>query len=300
MSPSIELGYEDNEVQPRSASSEPSEYGSMPSSVVLPEVLFTATHLKFLNKQLANLEPQDILRWCLLTLPRLHQTTALGLTGLATTDMLSRMSPGKHPVPLIFVDTLYHFPETLQLLDVVRRRYPSAEFHVYRPEDTPTVTSFNDKYGPELWKRDEKMYDYLVKVEPARRAYHELGVVAVLTGRRKSQGGARGNIDIIEIDETGLIKVNPLANWSFKQVESYIREFKVPYNELLDHGYRSVGDWHSTVPVKEGEDERAGRWKGSEKSECGLHEDYFALRIKAKLEAARLATEGQTQKEESV
>jgi phosphoadenosine phosphosulfate reductase len=203
--------------------------------------------------------------------------------------MLSRLSPEQHPVPLIFIDTLHHFPETLRLLNKVRDRYPTAEISVFTPEDTSNERSFALKHGQELWKTNEPLYDYLVKVEPARRAYQQLNVRAVLTGRRKSQGGARGSLDIIEIDETGLIKINPLANWSFKQVESYIREHHVPYNELLDRGYRSVGDWHSTVPVKEGEDERAGRWKGTKKTECGLHEDYLAMRIKAKLEAAQRA-----------
>lgn len=206
---------------------------------------------------------------------------------MVTTDILSRLSPEYHPVPLIFIDTLHHFPETVKLLNVVKDRYPTAEINVFTPEDTPTEAAFVSKHGPELWKRDEALYDYLVKVEPARRAYQQLNVRAVLTGRRKSQGGARGSLDIIEIDETGLIKINPMANWSFKQVESYIRQHNVAYNELLDRGYRSVGDWHSTVPVKEGEDERAGRWKGSQKTECGLHEDYLAMRIKAKLEAAQ-------------
>jgi len=92
-----------------------------------------------------------------------------------------------------------------------------------------------------------------------------------LTGRRRTQGGRRGDLDVIEVDEAGLIKVNPLANWSFKQVQDYIKANNVPYNELLDRGYKSVGDWHSTQPIKEGEDERAGRWKGQEKTECGIH-----------------------------
>lgn len=214
------------------------------------------------------------------------------MSGLVTTDILSKISPGQHPVPLIFIDTLHHFPETYSLLEAVTRRYPTADFNVFTPEGTPTASLFAHRYGSELWCRNESLYDYLVKVEPARRAYHELNVRAVLTGRRKSQGGARGSLDIIEIDETGLIKVNPLANWSFKQVEAYIREHNVPYNELLDQGYRSVGDWHSTVPVKEGEDERAGRWKGMQKTECGLHENYFATRVKAKLEAAQRAKLG--------
>jgi len=204
--------------------------------------------------------------------------------------MLSRISSSdRHPVPLIFIDTLHHFPETLSLLERVRQRYPTAEINVFYPEETSTASAFALKHGQELWKHNESFYDYLVKVEPARRAYNQLNVKAVLTGRRKSQGGARGSLNVLEIDETGLIKVNPLANWSFKQVEAYIREHNVPYNELLDRGYRSVGDWHSTVPVKEGEDERAGRWKGTQKTECGLHEDYLAMRIKAKLEAAQKA-----------
>jgi phosphoadenosine phosphosulfate reductase len=94
----------------------------------------------------------------------------------------------------------------------------------------------------------------------------------VLNGRRRSQGAARGSIPIIELDdERGIIKINPMATWSFKQVNEYIRENNVPYNALLDQGYKSIGDWHSTVPVKDGEDERAGRWKGQDKTECGIH-----------------------------
>jgi phosphoadenosine phosphosulfate reductase len=78
-------------------------------------------------------------------------------------------------------------------------------------------------------------------------------------------------LDIIEVDDAGLLKVNPLANWNFKDVQAYIKENNVPTNDLLDQGYRSVGDWHSTQPVAEGEDERAGRWKGQAKTECGIH-----------------------------
>ena len=169
----------------------------------------------------------------------------------------------------------------------VQQTYPTASFTIFHPEETPTTASFTSKHGTELWSKNANLYDYLVKVEPARRAYSQLNVRAVLTGRRKSQGGARGSLNIIEIDETGLIKINPLANWGFEQVEGYIRSHGIPYNELLDRGYRSVGDWHSTVPVKKGEDERAGRWKGQEKTECGLHENYLAMRVKAKLEAAQ-------------
>jgi len=118
------------------------------------------------------------------------------------------------------------------------------------------------------------------QVEPARRAYEELGVKSVITGRRATQGGDRASLKPLEVDETGLIKLNPLFAWTFPFVEWYIEENKVPRNKLLDQGYRSVGDWHSTIKVGEGEGERAGRWAGKEKTECGLHKDYYAMKAK--------------------
>jgi len=238
----------------------------------LTDVYFTKPHLKFLNKQLNQLEPEDILKWCLVSLPNLYQTTAFGLTGLVTIDLLSKISnPTKTKVDLIFLDTLYHFQETLSLVDRIRERYPDTNLHVYRPDGTDTAIEFEAKHGERLWETNEEFYDWVAKVEPAERAYAELNVKAVLTGRRRSQGGKRGDLDIIEVDDAGVIKINPLANWSFKQVKEYIDEHKVPYNELLDRGYKSVGDWHSTQPVNAGEDERAGRWKGRSKTECGIH-----------------------------
>lgn len=174
-------------------------------------------------------------------------------------------------VDLIFIDTLHHFSETLDLVDRIRERYPLVNVHVVKPAAVNTPDEFAVKYGERLWETDSDRYDYLVKVEPAERIYRELDVHAVLTGRRRSQGGKRGDLPIIEIDEAGLIKINPLANWSFQQVKQYITENNVPYNVLLDRGYKSVGDWHSTQPVAEGEDERSGRWKGQQKTECGIH-----------------------------
>jgi phosphoadenosine phosphosulfate reductase len=189
-----------------------------------------------------------ILQWCLWTLPNLYQTTAFGLSGLVTVDMLSKLSPSK-PVDLIFLDTLYHFKETLELVDRVQKRYPSVDLHVFKPKDCETAEDFEKLHGERLWETNDNYYDYLAKVEPAERAYRELEVKAVLTGRRRSQGGKRGDLDIVEIDDAGLVKINPLANWSFKQVKEYIDKHNVPYNTLLDKGYKSVGDWHSTQYV---------------------------------------------------
>lgn len=186
--------------------------------------------------------------------------------------MLSKLEvPRPQVVDVIFLDTLHHFKETLSLVDRVRMKYPHNNVHIFKPAGVETAEEFAKKHGERLWETNDTLYDFVAKVEPAQRAYHELNVRAVLTGRRRSQGGKRGDLDVIEVDETGLIKINPLANWNFDQVKSYIDSNNVPYNELLDKGYKSVGDWHSTSPVAASEDERAGRWKGTEKTECGIH-----------------------------
>ncbi|KAF2109751.1 phosphoadenosine phosphosulfate reductase [Lophiotrema nucula] len=245
---------------------------SSSSQESLPEIYFTKAHLKFLNSRLAKLEPQDILQWCVTSLPGLYQSTALGLTGLVTTDILSKMDgPLKPSVDLIFLDTLHHFDETLDLLNRVKKRY-GATVHVYKPEGCDTADDFAAKHGQKLWETNDELYDWVAKVEPQNRAYADLQVKAVLTGRRKSQGGKRGDLDILEVDDNGVIKVNPLANWSLAQVQEYINANNVPTNALIERGYKSIGDWHSTQPVAPGEDERAGRWKGrTDKSECGIH-----------------------------
>lgn len=124
----------------------------------------------------------------------------------------------------------------------------------------------------------------LPQVEPASRAYNEHNVRAVITGRRASQGADRASLEPLEVDTTGMLKLNPLFAWSFAQVKAYIDEHKVPRNALLAKGYRSVGDWHSTQPASADSDssERAGRWAGRGKTECGLHKDFFKVRLAAK------------------
>ncbi|KAG5959553.1 hypothetical protein E4U56_004908 [Claviceps arundinis] len=240
-----------------------------------PDVRLTKAHVEYLNTQMEPMHPMDILRFCKIMFPNLFQSTAFGLTGLATMDMLSKIqdeNPESKPVELIFLDTLYHFKETYELVDRVKARYPNVPVNIFRPDSMESPEQFEETYGQKLWDTADEMYDWIVKVEPLQRAYKELKVTAVLNGRRRSQGAARGSIPIIELDEErDIIKINPMAAWSFSQVNEYIKENNVPYNVLLDQGYKSIGDWHSTSPVKDGEDERAGRWKGKAKTECGIH-----------------------------
>jgi phosphoadenosine phosphosulfate reductase len=136
-----------------------------PSAPALSQPLqlpLSEADLVTINAYLMPLTPQEVLTWALEHLPGLHQTTAFGLTGCATTDMLSKLT--NNPPPLIFIDTLYHFHETLELMEEMKRRY-GVLVHVYKPEGCETVEDFERKYGTELWKRDEDLYDYTVKVE---------------------------------------------------------------------------------------------------------------------------------------
>ena len=119
--------------------------------------------LEKINEYLSKLAPEDILRWAVDHLPGLFQTTAFGLTGLVAIDMLSKIT--REPPPLIFIDTLYHFPETYELVEEVKKKY-GVPVHVYKPEGCADVDEFEGKYGKELWKSDEMAYDYYVKVNP--------------------------------------------------------------------------------------------------------------------------------------
>ncbi len=114
-----------------------------------------------INEYLRPLVPEDILRWAVEHIPGLFQTTAFGLTGLVAIDMLSKITSS--PPPLIFIDTLYHFPETYELVEEVKTRY-NVPVTVYKPEGCETVQDFEKKHGEKLWERDEELYDFVVKV----------------------------------------------------------------------------------------------------------------------------------------
>ncbi|RYO91832.1 hypothetical protein DL764_008228 [Monosporascus ibericus] len=268
----MELSEED----PEDSTSSYSTSSSPSASPAPPLISLTSAHLAHLNARFEDMEPQDVLRVCKVFFPGLYQTTAFGLSGLVILDMLSKIETGsqQQTLELIFLDTLHHFPETLELVDRVRAQYPLVRVHRFRPIGCETATDFAARYGERLWESDSERYDFLAKVEPQQRADMELDVSAVITGRRRSQGGERAALPVVEIDTSrggGIVKINPLARWSFEKVREYVRREAVPYNSLLDRGYRSVGDWHSTQPVADNEDERAGRWAGQQKTECGIH-----------------------------
>lgn len=152
------------EHQATTSATHPSSFNNGSSSNTAARVP-SELEIQRVNEELASAEPQQVLAWALKAFPTgLYQTTAFGLTGLAALDMIHKLSPeGMHAVPLIFINTLYHFPETLALAAEASQKY-GAQMHVYMPPAAQSSSQFESVYGERLWEEDEESYDYLVKV----------------------------------------------------------------------------------------------------------------------------------------
>jgi phosphoadenosine phosphosulfate reductase len=217
------------------------------------------------NLGLADRTPQEILRWAVERFhPRLTMATAFGAEGCCLIHMLADIEPN---VRIFNLDTGYQFPETLELRERIKARY-GIEVEYIRPE--LTVAEYEAEHGGPLYvhRPDQCCYDR--KVLPLRRAI--VGYDAWISAIRRDQTADRGQADLLQWDaKFALVKINPLLAWTRKDVWGFIYKHDVPYNPLHDRGYPSIGCWPCTRPVGDAEDERAGRWAGRVKKECGLH-----------------------------
>jgi phosphoadenosine phosphosulfate reductase len=209
--------------------------------------------------------PQQVLAWAFETFGNgVAISSAFGAEGMALIDMASRV---RKDFRVFTVDTEFLFPETYSLVDRIEHKYEikiERVFSLLSPEEQERV------HGAALWSRDPDQCCNLRKVEPLRRKLSELS--AWITSIRRDQTSFRNGARKIEWDaKFGLVKVNPIADWSSKQVWRYLLEHGVPYNSLHDQNYPSIGCTHCTRAVRPGEDPRAGRWPGTAKTECGLH-----------------------------
>jgi phosphoadenosine phosphosulfate reductase len=209
--------------------------------------------------------PERVLAWAFDTFgDRVAISSAFGVEGMAMIDMASRV---RQNFRLFTLDTEFLFPETYNLMDQVEQRYGvtiERVYPVHSPDEQERV------HGAALWQRNPDQCCNLRKVEPLERKLGELQ--AWITSIRRDQTAARAAVGKLEWDKKfGLLKVNPIADWSSKQVWQYIREHDVPYNVLHERNFPSIGCTHCTRAVRPGEDPRAGRWAGSSKTECGLH-----------------------------
>jgi len=196
--------------------------------------------------------------------PDIAVASGFGAEGMVLIDLAARVRSDFRAFTL---DTGFFFPETYELMDEVERRY-GIQVERCRPALTPADQA--RVHGDALWTRDPDRCCGLRKVEPLKRKLSELTAWAAAI--RRDQTAARADTPKIHWDaKFGLVKLNPLADWTSDQVWDYIRSNDVPYNPLHDRSYPSIGCTHCTRPVQIGDDPRAGRWAGFEKTECGLH-----------------------------
>ena len=213
----------------------------------------------------ANWSLAEVLRWGLKEFgDGLAVASSFGAEDVVLIDAASRQGA---KFRVFTLDTDFLFPETYALIDRVESRYG---IKVERTRSEYTPESQAEKFGPALWSSKPDQCCELRKVDPLKK--HLATLAAWVTGVRRDQSPTRATARKVEWDaKFGLVKLNPLADWSGQQVWDYIRANDVPYNPLHDRNYPSIGCTYCTRPVQPGEDPRAGRWSGFNKIECGLH-----------------------------
>lgn len=218
-----------------------------------------------LQVETADWTTEDTFRWAFSRLNRdAAVVSGFGAEGMVVIHLAARIQPGFR---LITLDTDFLFPETYRLMKQVERRY---NLQIERVQPLLTPEEQERQHGAALWAHDPDLCCRLRKVEPLKRQL--AGLKAWITGIRRDQSPTRAGVQKLEWDSKfGLVKLNPLADWTWAEVWQFIHRHKVPYNPLHDRNYPSIGCTHCTRAVLPEEDQRAGRWADFTKTECGLH-----------------------------
>ena len=209
-------------------------------------------------------DARAVIRWAHETLgDKLMMTTAFGKSGMVILHLVRDIVPD---LPIYFLDTSFHFPETIEFAEKLRDDW-KVNLILKKPE--LHGEAFRARYGDKLHETDPDLCCHKNKVEPQRELLERYqGWIA---GVRKDQASTRAQAEAIEVLEGGKLKVQPLANWGRVQVEAYIEEHSIPLHPLFSRGYTSIGCAPCTQPSSDAANERAGRWMGKGKVECGLH-----------------------------
>jgi phosphoadenosine phosphosulfate reductase len=223
--------------------------------------------LSDLNDRFEDAEPAEILKWAFTNLPEIAIAASFQVGGLVNIHIARQVTD---LVPVLFIQTGFHFPETLAFRDRI-----VAEWGVELIETKPTLGPQRQaaELGPELYRTDPDLCCQLNRVLPLQDVLE--GLDGWITGLRRDQGPTRRDTPVFDrqVLHSGktIWKISPLAAWTGADVWAYAEEHEIPIHPLYEQGYLSIGCAPCTRPVREGEDERAGRWSGSAKTECGIH-----------------------------
>ncbi len=228
----------------------------------------TDESLKALSASFESKSPQDVLAHALKQYGSdIGLACSFGAEDVVLLDMIQKIAPR---TKLFYLDTDFLFKETHAVKDRLIAKYGLTPEQVLKVTSLLTPEQQAAQHGEALWTRNPDQCCQLRKIEPLARILS--GYAAWITGIRRDQAPTRANAGLVEWDQKfNLVKFNPLATWKSEDVWAYIKVHEVPYNELHDRHYPSIGCTHCTAPVMPGEDPRSGRWKNFAKTECGLH-----------------------------
>ncbi|BAQ12019.1 phosphoadenosine phosphosulfate reductase [Bacillus sp. OxB-1] len=208
----------------------------------------------------------EVLEWAYQTYgERLVYACSFGIEGIVLIELISRIKPDAQ---IVFLDTGYHFKETLETIEKVKKRYPSLRIQMQNPDIT--VEEQDREYGEDLFKTNPNKCCELRKIIPLQKAIAPS--VAWISGLRREQSDTRKNTEYLNLDNRfQKVKVCPLIHWTWKEVWRFVADNDLDYNALHDQGYPSIGCAPCTNRAFSEEDLRSGRWSGTGKTECGLH-----------------------------
>lgn len=208
-----------------------------------------------------------VLRWAYDTYDEdIIYSCSFGIEGIVLIDLISKVKPN---AKIVFLDTNVHFAETYETIQRVQAKYPSLQIELKQPD--MTLEEQAKQHGERLWESNPGLCCNIRKLEPLHTVLSNSK--AWISGLRREQSETRKNTEFINLDNRfQSVKVCPLIHWTWKDIWRYVSKHDLPYNPLHDTGYPSIGCEACTKPAFTLEDLRSGRWSGSNKTECGLHE----------------------------
>jgi len=221
-----------------------------------------------LSAEFERKSPQEIIAWAVdMFCPHIAMSSSFQAQSVPLLYMMSQIRPDMR---IFFINTRYHFWETLIFREQLEHDWNLNVLDLYPDR---TWRSFLRQFGENLPAQDPDLCCFIRKVQPMQEAVD--GLRAWITGIRRDQTPERVRAEIIEVQKDGLLKINPLLNWTRREIWKYIQDHDLPEHPLTNRGFASIGCVFCTRPVLPGEDERAGRWGGRGKTECGLHTEMF-------------------------
>ena len=230
--------------------------------------MLSVQELEKLSIEFETRAPQEIIRWAVDSFwPEIAMSSSFQTQSMPLLHMVTRMKRG---IPVFFLDTGYHFWETLIFREKIASEWRINVIDLYRDTRWDVFARQNTRSLP---LEDPNLCCYLHKVQPMQKALKD--IKAWISGIRRDQTAVRAQAQILELQEDGLLKINPLLNWTRADIRRYMEENNLPAHPLYEQGYRSMGCAPCTIAVGVNDDERAGRWAGRGKIECGLHTEMF-------------------------